>query len=271
MATCLERARVIAMTNDMLYTISELADASGVTPRTIRYYTAEGLLPPPDTRGRHALYGLEHLRRLQLIGRLKDSYLPLGEIKARIEQLTAEQVAQLLGEYSQAPEALGPASAADYIAQVLTSQSMPPAPRMLAETPSGYASGSAPPAPAATISPRPQRADAEAAPRAPAPLPASAPSPALQPSQVEAVMPAAPASSQGSLLRKLIPQRRERSSAALPTTLPTEPEETWQRVTLAPGVELHLRTPAAPNLRERIEQLITHARELFVASQTDEH
>jgi len=255
------------MTNEALYTISELADASGVTPRTIRYYTAEGLLPPPDTRGRHALYGLEHLRRLQLIGRLKDAYLPLGEIKARIEQLTAEEIAQLLGEYSQAPESLGPASAADYIAQLLTNQGMPPAPRMLAETPSGY-SGSAPPAAAAAIGFRPQTAEAEVAPRPPAPMPAAAP--ALQTSP-EALMPAAPAATQGSLLRKFIPQRRERSSAALPTNSPSEPEETWQRVTLAPGVELHLRTPATPDLRERIEQLLAHARELFTASQSDEH
>jgi DNA-binding transcriptional MerR regulator len=261
------------MTNEALYTIGELADASGVTPRTIRYYTAEGLLPPPDTRGRHALYGMEHLRRLQLIGRLKDAYLPLGEIKARIEQLTAEQVAQLLVEERQAPEE--PASAADYIAQVLTSQSMPPAPRMLAETPSAYAgsgASAAPPAPAApaAIGFRPQTVDAEVELHAPAPLPASAPAPARQASHAEALMPAAPAPSQGSLLRKLIPQRRERSSAALPPTSATSPEETWQRVTLAPGVELHLRTPAAPALRERIEQLLAHARELFTASQSDE-
>jgi DNA-binding transcriptional MerR regulator len=257
------------MTNEALYTISELAEASGVTTRTIRYYTAEGLLPPPDTRGRHALYGVEHLRRLELIARLKNAYLPLGEIKARLEQLTSEQVEQLLGEYRQASEAPAPDSAADYITQVLTNQIMPPASRMLAESSSGYGESSAPPAPAASVGFRPQTASAESAPRAPAPIPAGAP-PALQTGHAEALAPAAPASSQGSLLRKLIPQRRERSSATLPTTSPTEPGETWQRVTLAPGVELHLRAPPAPDLRERIEQLIALARELFTGSQSDE-
>jgi DNA-binding transcriptional MerR regulator len=256
------------MTNEALYTIGELADTSGVTPRTIRYYTAEGLLPPPDTRGRHALYGQEHLRRLQLIGRLKDAYLPLGEIKARIEQLTAEQIVQLLGEDRPAREES--ASAADYIAQVLTSQSMPPAPRMLAETPSGYAGSSAPSSAPAAIGFRPQTA-AEGEPRAPVPLPMSAPAPAPKTGQTEALMPTTPTSSQGSLLRKLIPQRRERSSAALPPTAATASEETWQRIPLAPGVELHLRTPAAPDLRERIEQLLAHAFELFTASQSDKH
>src|SRR5438045_3652795 len=32
-------------------TIAELAARAGVTPRTIRYYVAEGLLPPPGGRG----------------------------------------------------------------------------------------------------------------------------------------------------------------------------------------------------------------------------
>src|SRR5437773_5979585 len=113
------------MIEETLYTIGELADAGGVTTRTIRYYTAEGLLPPPDTRGRHALYGTDHLRRLQLIARLKDAYLPLSEIKARLDQLVPEQVEQLLAEYGQTPAPPAPASAADYIAQVLTSQIAP--------------------------------------------------------------------------------------------------------------------------------------------------
>ncbi len=79
------------MNKETLYTIGELAEATGTTPRTIRYYTAEGLLPPPDTRGRYALYGQEHIDRLQLIARLKDAYLPLGEIKARMEQLSPQR------------------------------------------------------------------------------------------------------------------------------------------------------------------------------------
>jgi DNA-binding transcriptional MerR regulator len=70
------------------YTISELADAAGVTPRTVRYYTTEGLLPPADMRGKYALYSRVHRLRLQLIAQLKESYLPLGEIRARLERLT---------------------------------------------------------------------------------------------------------------------------------------------------------------------------------------
>jgi len=39
------------MAEAMFYTIGQLAELAGVTPRTIRYYTAEELLPRPDARG----------------------------------------------------------------------------------------------------------------------------------------------------------------------------------------------------------------------------
>jgi hypothetical protein len=68
-------------------------------------------------------------------------------------------------------------------------------------------------------------------------------------------------------LRKLIPQRRERAAPTQQVDTRPEPEESWRRVTLAPGVELHLREPAPPTLKERIERLIALARELF----DDEH
>lgn len=77
-------------------TISELADAAGVTVRTIRYYVNEGLLPPPEQRGRYALYETWYLDRLELISRWKDAYLPLKEIRTRIEPLSNEDVRRML-------------------------------------------------------------------------------------------------------------------------------------------------------------------------------
>ena len=47
--------------------LAELAKASGVTPRTIRYYIHQGLLPSPGKRGRGARYDRGALGRLQLI------------------------------------------------------------------------------------------------------------------------------------------------------------------------------------------------------------
>jgi DNA-binding transcriptional MerR regulator len=86
-------------TGEQQWTIGQLAAKAGVTTRTIRYYTSEGLLPVPLRHGTYAIYGEEHLLRLQLIARLKAAYLPLGEIRARLERMTAEQVrAQLAAD-----------------------------------------------------------------------------------------------------------------------------------------------------------------------------
>jgi DNA-binding transcriptional MerR regulator len=65
-------------------TIAELAERAGVTPRTIRYYVAEGLLPPPGGSGQHRVYGQAHLDRLQAIRNLKAAYLPLHEIRRKL-------------------------------------------------------------------------------------------------------------------------------------------------------------------------------------------
>ncbi|NSW52569.1 MAG: MerR family transcriptional regulator [Anaerolineae bacterium] len=89
-------------------TISELADAAGVTVRTIRYYVNEGLLPPAETSGRYALYDASYLDRLELIRRWKDAYLPLKEIRERMAQLTDAQVREMLQQLD-AVEAAPPA------------------------------------------------------------------------------------------------------------------------------------------------------------------
>ena len=80
------------------YTISELAEAAEVTTRTVRYYVAEDLLPPPEGGGRAAVYSAEHLDRLQLIKILKDEFLPLQEIRALLAGLDHQAVRDLLKE-----------------------------------------------------------------------------------------------------------------------------------------------------------------------------
>jgi DNA-binding transcriptional MerR regulator len=94
------------MSNQQRYTISELAQQAGVTPRTIRFYTSEGLLPPPDSRGRYALYSEDHLARLHLIARLKAAYLPLNLIREQIGNLRASEVRKLLESLPSEDEAM---------------------------------------------------------------------------------------------------------------------------------------------------------------------
>lgn len=63
------------------YGLGELATATGVPERTIRYYQAEKLLPRPAKRGRDAVYDDGHLERLRLIGDLRDRGLKLQTIR----------------------------------------------------------------------------------------------------------------------------------------------------------------------------------------------
>lgn len=61
-------------------TIDELAHASGVSSRNIRYYQTRGLLPPPEVEGRLGYYGKRHLERLALIQELQAEGLNLQAI-----------------------------------------------------------------------------------------------------------------------------------------------------------------------------------------------
>lgn len=86
------------MIKETTYTISELAQKADVTPRTIRYYVAEGLLPAPIGTSRAATYNQTHFNCLRLIKVLKNEYLPLQEIKNLLGGLSYQEVKELLAE-----------------------------------------------------------------------------------------------------------------------------------------------------------------------------
>ncbi len=85
------------------YWISELADLSGVSPRTIRYYIKEGILPQPEIRGKYAVFTDEYMHRLRLIKLLKDAYLPLNRIREMLDSLTYNELIELLNEFEKDP------------------------------------------------------------------------------------------------------------------------------------------------------------------------
>jgi DNA-binding transcriptional MerR regulator len=66
--------------SDGEFTIDELAARTGMTVRTVRFYATEGLLPPPEKRGRVAYYGADHRRRLDLIRTLQEHGYTLSAI-----------------------------------------------------------------------------------------------------------------------------------------------------------------------------------------------
>ena len=77
--------------------MAELAGRAGTSIDTIRYYQGRGLLPPPLRRGRIALYGEDHVERLERVRSLQSQGLSLaaigrllsGELDASDEPLLA--------------------------------------------------------------------------------------------------------------------------------------------------------------------------------------
>ncbi len=63
------------------YTIDELAAASHVPSRTIRFYQSRGALMAPEIKGRTAYYGPAHVERLKLIAQLQDRGLRIDAIR----------------------------------------------------------------------------------------------------------------------------------------------------------------------------------------------
>jgi DNA-binding transcriptional MerR regulator len=80
--------------------LAEIAEASGVPARTVRFYIARGILSGPVKAGRGAAYTAEHLERLERIRRLQT------------EGRTLADIARLLDDRGAAGAAAGPAPVA---------------------------------------------------------------------------------------------------------------------------------------------------------------
>jgi len=92
------------------YSLNELIGATDVSARTVRYYIAEGLLPPPVAAGPRSSYSKSHLNRLLLIGRLKRSYFPLREIRRQLDGMSDAEIEAMLHhplEFDQFPAKAG--------------------------------------------------------------------------------------------------------------------------------------------------------------------
>jgi DNA-binding transcriptional MerR regulator len=132
------------------YSLADLCDLADVTPRTVRYYIAQGLLRPPTGAGPAARYDDGHRHRLALIRQLQRGHLPLAEIRKRLDALDDADVERLVTE----PPAVAD-TAAEYIARVLGSRGLPPPPTPL---PRVVARAQGPPAPGAQAATSAERA-----------------------------------------------------------------------------------------------------------------
>lgn len=68
------------MGHQQFRTLAELSDDSGIPARTIRFYIARGILAGPVKAGRQAVYGAEHLTRLEKIKEWQAQGRMLAEI-----------------------------------------------------------------------------------------------------------------------------------------------------------------------------------------------
>ena len=220
------------------YTLADLARLADVTPRTIRYYVAQGLLPSPEAAGSATRYGEGHLARLRMIRRLQRDHLPLAEIRARLERMGDEDVQGALDALgTQAPD---PSLDADdtlaYVRSLMQASNVTPVVRDRAE-----------------MTPVPsllKRLDLAHMPLAVSPPISEPPAPPFD-NEPSPTAPAAPASH--AALRRAYPDERPAVAS----------KSTWERFVITADVEIHVRRPLDRLANKRVDQLERIARELF--------
>jgi DNA-binding transcriptional MerR regulator len=86
---------LVAVSEDGLYSIGELAERTGLSVRTIRFYSDQGVVPATGRSvAGHRRYDVHGLARLDLVRTLRDLGLPLSTIRAVLDnELSLPQVA----------------------------------------------------------------------------------------------------------------------------------------------------------------------------------
>ena len=238
------------MAEDRRHSLTELADLAGVTPRTVRYYLGQGLLPAVGQTGPGAKYDDGHLARLRLIRRLQAEHLPLAEIRRRLEGLADDEVRELAGAGEPEPPT---DSALEYLRGVLGG-----APRATSRRTPDLGVRVPPPL-------RVQGLADDARPQASASRLATFESlvaesrfePASMPEFTPSIGDPAPRTADGT--PSLVPPGFAPST---PEPAPMERSQ-WDRLALSPDIELHIRRPLGRVQQKQVDRLIAIARELL--------
>lgn len=212
------------MPDDERYSLTELADLAGVTPRTVRYYLAQGLLPAVGQTGPGSKYDTGHLARLRLIRRLQGEHLPLAEIRRRLEALGEAEIHELVdaGDPPQPTD-----TALEYLRTLLAGPSLARQNREPIVAPSLGIVARRPTAAASVASAGDQATEASVRYDMSGPPP-----PALAAAPGEA------------------------------TVRPSDRSQ-WERIVLVPDIELHIRRPLPRAQNKQVDRLVTIARELL--------
>ncbi|MFE3586959.1 MerR family transcriptional regulator [Streptomyces niveus] len=110
------------------YRMKELADAAGITVRTVRFYRERGLIPPPRREGRIAWYDSHHLARLRTIAALLErghTLTGIADLATAFE--SGRDVGELLGlgePTEETPVRLTPAELADHFEGEVTAENL---------------------------------------------------------------------------------------------------------------------------------------------------
>ena len=112
------------------YSLSDLAKLADVTPRTVRFYISQGLLPSPEQQGPRTTYTDEHLERLLAIKRLQAAHLPLADIRRQLQTTPPQEFARL-AEATTADQS----TAVDYIHELLARRPMAASASLTASAP----------------------------------------------------------------------------------------------------------------------------------------
>jgi DNA-binding transcriptional MerR regulator len=222
------------------YSLSDLARLADVTPRTVRYYVALGLLPSPEAAGPATRYGESHLARLRLIRRLQRDHLPLAEIRIRLERMSDDEIIATVSalDAREPDPSQDPGDTLAFVHSLMQQSGIRPAVVDRGRTP-----GVSMHRMAVVVSLDAAGAEAAAGPP-PGALSPSAPAPSAS----------GPAGSITGLVA---------GSGSSSATRPGPDRTTWERIVVSPDVELHVRRPLDRTSNKRVDQLERIARELF--------
>ncbi len=237
--------------SDDPYSLTDLARLADVTPRTVRYYVAQGLLPSPEAAGPATRYGDGHLARLRLIRRLQRQHLPLAEIRVRLERMGDAGIQAMLDatDPSTPEPPIGSDETLAFVRSLMSRAGVVPRfhDRPTAARPAGsHAAESNAPAESSVSFGRP--------------TPDSFPLRAPDGSPVPFALPLMPMPTPWNVPPSTGPVP---PSTGTPSRSTAGDRSTWERLVITPDVELHVRRPLDRTTNKRVERLLRIARELF--------